>query len=186
MRTALLLIDLQLDFLNAKGRLPVGEANAGRVIAVANRLAALFAQRRWPIFVIFNQFKPADVIGNFCRRYAALEGSEGGKIDPRLLVHDVRYFSKAKSSAFSNAGFSSELALTAVGRVVICGVYAEGCVRATAFDAKRANLDTVVLSDGVASNRSSKYKWALAQMQKRDIEIMTAEDYLATAANKEN
>jgi nicotinamidase-related amidase len=173
-------MDLQIDFLSDNGRMPVGAANAERVISIANRLVELFEERGWPIIVIFNQFKQSDFIGNFFRRYAAVEGADGGRIDPRLLVHDARYFSKAKSSAFSNSDFSEHLKMTGTGRVVICGVYAEGCVRATAFDAQRANLDTIVLSDGVSSNRNSRYKWAISHMRKRGVQIMSSEDYLKT------
>jgi nicotinamidase-related amidase len=180
---ALLLIDLQIDFLSDNGRLPVGAANAERVISVANRMVALFEERGWPIIVIYNQFKKSDVMGNFFRRYAAVEGSEGGKIDPRVLVHDARYFSKAKSSAFTNPNFSEYLKMNGVDHVVICGVYAEGCVRATAFDALKSNLDTVVLSDGVSSNRKSKYKWALSHLRKRGIRTMSFEEYLETHSN---
>jgi len=72
MITALLLIDLQIDFLADNGRMPVGGANAERVISVANRLVELFEERRWPIIVIFNQFKQSDFLGNFFRRYAAI------------------------------------------------------------------------------------------------------------------
>ena len=180
MITALLLIDLQIDFLADNGRMPVGGANAERVISVANRLVELFEERRWPIIVIFNQFKQSDFLGNFFRRYAAIEGSEGGKIDSRILVQEAHYFSKAKSSAFSNPDFSEYLKMAGIGHVVICGVYAEGCVRATAFDAQKANLDTLVLSDGVSSNRNSKCKWAISHMQKRGVQIMSFEDYLKT------
>ena len=182
MMTALLLIDLQIDFLADSGRLPVGAVNAAGVIAVANRMAALFAERRWPIIVILNQFKKSDVIGNFFRKYAALEGTEGGGIDPRVVVSDARCFSKAKSSAFTNPDFAAYLKSAAIGRVVICGVYADGCVRATAFDALRADLDTVVLADGVASKSNSRGKWALSQMQKRGVSIMTFTEYLAVHA----
>jgi nicotinamidase-related amidase len=175
---ALLLMDLQLDFLADDGRLPVGAANAERVIAVANRMVALFEERRWPIIVIFNQFKKADLMGNFFRRNAAIEGSEGGKIDPRVLVHEARWFSKAKSSAFTNPDLADYLKTAGIDRVVICGVYAEGCVRATAFAAQRADLATVVLADGVASDRHAKYKWALSHMRKRGIQVMWLEDYL--------
>jgi len=180
---ALLLIDLQVDFLSDKGRLPVGAANAARVIDVANSMVALFEERQWPIIVIINQFKISDVIGNICRRFAAVEGSDGGKIDPRVLVHDVRHFSKAKSSAFTNPDFSEYLKNLGIRHVVICGVYAEGCVRATAVDAKRANLETVVLSDGVSSNRKSMYKWALSHMLNRGVQIMSFEDYLERHSN---
>jgi nicotinamidase-related amidase len=183
MMSALILMDLQIDFLADTGRLPVGAANAERVISIANSMVDLFEERRWPIIVIFNQFKKSDVMGNFFRRYAAVEGSEGGNIDPRVLIHDARYFSKAKSSAFTNPDICEYLKSTGIEQVVICGVYAEGCVRATAFDAQKAGLDTVVLSDGVSSKRKATYKWALSHMGKRGIRIMSFEEYLKTHSN---
>lgn len=176
---ALLLIDLQIDFLADDGRLPVGAANAERVIANANRMVALFAEQRLPICVIANQFKRSDALGNFFRRYAAMEGTEGGYIDPRVVVHDARSFSKAKTSAFTNPDLGAYLKAALIDRVVICGVYTEGCVRATAFDALRAGLETVVISNGVASRRTATYKWALTHMQKRGVRVVPMEEYLA-------
>jgi nicotinamidase-related amidase len=74
--------------------------------------------------------------------------------------------------------------MTGISRVVICGVYAEGCVRATAFDALKADLDTVVLSDGVASRRKATCKWALSNMEKRGIRVMSFENYLEAYSGK--
>jgi len=175
---ALLLMDLQIDFLANGGRLPVGAANAERVIAVANRMAALFAERQCPIIMIANQFKRSDTLGNFFRRYAAMEGTEGGYIDPRVLAHDACSFSKAKSSAFTNPDLADHLKAALIDRLVICGVYTEGCVRATAFDALRAGLETVVISDGVASKRTATYKWALTHMRKRGVRVVSMDEYL--------
>jgi nicotinamidase-related amidase len=176
---ALLLVDLQIDFLANEGRLPVGEANAERIIDVANRMAALFAEQQCPVVLIANQFKRSDTLGNFFRGYAAMEGSEGGCIDPRVLVRDARSFSKAKSSAFTNPDLADHLKAALIDRLVICGVYAEGCVRATAFDALRAGLETVVISDGVASKRTATYKWALTHMRKRGVRVVSMDEYLA-------
>jgi len=178
MRTALLLIDLQIDFLSDNGRMPVGAVNADRVIMTANQMIKLYEEQRWPIIVIYNQFKKTDVIANFFRNRAAIEDSEGGNIDPRILIHDGLFFSKNKSSAFTNPDLSEYLKKQDIGHVVICGVYAEGCVRATALDAQRASLRTTLISDGVASNRKSKFRWALSHMQKRGIQILSHEDYL--------
>jgi nicotinamidase-related amidase len=175
----LLLVDLQIDFLADDGRLPVGKANAERIINVANRMAALFAEQQCPIIVIANQFKRSDTLGNFFRRHAAMEGTEGACVDPRVQVRDACSFSKAKSSAFTNPDLADHLKATLIDRLVICGVYAEGCVRATAFDALRAGLETVVISDGVASKRTATYKWALTHMRKRGVWVMSMDEYLA-------
>ncbi len=185
MTTALLLIDLQIDFLSDTGRMPVGTANADRVIMAANRMIELFEERRWPIIFIYNQFRKADVIANFFRNHAAIEGSVGGNMDPRVISHDgFFFFAKSKNSAFSNPELTEHLKKTGIGLVVICGVYAEGCVRATALDAQRANLSTTLISDGVASNREFKFKWALSQMRKKGIRIVSLDDYLESDSNK--
>jgi len=181
MVTALLLIDFQIDFLSDNGRMPVGEENANRIISTANRLIDIHKERHWPIIVIYNQFKKSDVIGNFFRKHAAVEESAGGRLDPRLYVDDAPLFPKSSSSAFTNPNLSGYLRENSIGHVVICGVYAEGCVRATALDAQRANLRTTLISDGVASNRKFKYKWALSHMQKRRIQVVSLHDYLESS-----
>jgi len=58
-----------------------------------------------------------------------------------------------------------------IDHIVICGVYAEGCVRATALDARRAGLCATLISDGVASDRAFKFNWALSKMQKEKFEF---------------
>jgi len=175
---ALLLIDLQVDFLSTSGQLPVGETAANKVILVSNTMAKIYEDRGWPIIIIFNQFKKSDYIGNFFRKHAALEGSEGGRIDPRVIVSYARHFSKSKSSAFSNPDFAEYLIENGIKHVALCGVYAEGCVRATALDALRMSLDTVVLSDGVASNRSCKYHWAISSLRKSGVRIMSSAEFI--------
>lgn len=178
MRTALLLIDLQIDFLADTGRMPVGSANAERVITTANRLIRRHEERHWPIVVICNQFRKTDVIANFFRNYAAIEGSAGGTMDPRIHAHDGLFLTKAKSSAFTNPDLTKYLRKAGVDHVVICGVYAEGCVRATALDARAAGLRITLIADGVASNRNAKLRWALSHMRKRGVRILSCEEYL--------
>ncbi len=152
---ALLLIDLQIDFLAANGLLPVGATKAERVIVVANRMVELFEERHWPIIVIFNQF------------------------------HDAPHFPKTKSSAFTNPAFTDYLQKGGIDNVIICGVYTEGCVRATAFGALGASLGTTVLSDGVASKRSATHKWALSNMQKRGVRVISSREYLDSCAERQ-
>ncbi len=184
METALFLIDLQNDFLSDTGRMPVGAANAEKVIAAANRLIDFNRKRHWLIIDVLSQFKKSDIIGNFLRKNAAIEGSEGCEMDPRIISHDASCFPKSKSSAFSNPYLVAYLQHREIQRITLCGVYAEGCVRATALDARRAGLDVTLISDGVASDRTSKYGWAISHLQKRGIHIMTMEEYLRSHATQ--
>lgn len=178
MSPALLLIDLQKDFLAETGRMPVGSAQAKKVIATANQLIRFFNKRRWPIMDICNNFKQNDFIGNFFRKHAAMEGSEGAEMDPRIIDHGATCFPKSRSSAFSNPYLVEYLKQKGIEQIVICGVYAEGCVRSTALDARRAGLGVTLISDGVASNRAFTYRWALRRMQRKGVRIQSLGEYL--------
>lgn len=184
METALLLIDLQQDFLSETGCMPVGTANAERVILTTNQLIRFQEKRGWLIIDVISQFKKSDIIGNFFRKQAAIEGSEGGKTDPRIVDHGASQFPKSKSSAFSNPYLKAYLQHKEIDTIVICGVYAEGCVRATALDALRAGLDVTLVSDGVASNRASKYRWALSHMKRRGIRVLSLNEFLRSHATR--
>lgn len=181
MFTALLLIDLQTDFLSEGGRLPVGSADAQRVISAANRLIALHERRRWPLLLSCSQYKKYTIIGNYLRRYAAMEGSGGGVVDPRIQASNPVIFPKPDVSAFSNPYLVEYLKEKLVDRVVICGVHAEGSVRATALDARRARLDVILISDGVASARVSKLPETLSRMRERGVRILSLQEYLTSA-----
>ena len=101
--TALLLIDLQRDFLETNGRLPVGGANADRVITTPLRLLNHALNLGWKLVFIKNEFAKNDWLGNFLRKNSAIAGSPGAEIDPRIPVPArAHIFSKAKSDAFSN------------------------------------------------------------------------------------
>lgn len=178
METALLLIDFQIDFLADSGRMPVGSENAEQVIATANRLIRLFEKRGWLIINVLSKFKKMDMIGNFFRNHAAIEGSDGCKTDPRLAPHNPTFLPKPKSSAFSNPYLVEYLKQKEIDHIVICGVYAEGCVRATALDARRAGLGVTLISDGVASDKIAKYNQALSQMQKKGVQVLSLEEYI--------
>jgi nicotinamidase-related amidase len=177
MHEALLLVDFQYDFLASSGRMPVGEENARRVIDIANSMAALFEKRGCPIVFIHNQFKASDVIRNFFRRHAAIEGSAGSRPDSRVQVRGARFVEKSRRSAFSNPDLAAYLKMAGIDHVILCGVYAEGCVLATALDAQKSGLQVTVLSDGIASDREFKYNWALSRLRRQRIRLLTHDAY---------
>jgi nicotinamidase-related amidase len=179
MLPVLMLIDLQVDFLSDRGRMPVGSDSAERVVFTANRLIRLHERRRWPIVLICSHYKRYTLVDNFLRKFAAMEESEGARPDPRIdFAHHPVTFPKSRSSAFANPYLVEYLKQKLVDRVVICGVHAEDSVRATAEDAHKAHLDVTLIADGVASSTAAKYIWALSLMEQRGIRILSLEEYL--------
>ena len=155
-RRALVLLDFQRDFLADDGRMPVARHHVAPVLA-ATRCAVDEARLRGDLIVtVGNEFRRGDVIGNLLRRRAAVWGSAGTAWDDRIDVEDALYVPKSAGSAFSNPALGTALDGRGIKHLVIAGVFARGCVRATAEAALRRGLTVEILGDAVAcsSDRS--------------------------------
>ena len=175
-RTAVLLMDLQIDFLNTiTGRMPVGDDGANRVLAAA-RAALLGEAYPGSIVVgVVNAFQPNQFIGNFVRRNAALIGSPGAALDPRLPVTpELPIFPKSAASAFSNPELHKFLQSEGVSTVVLIGVFAEGCVRATALAAKLLGYTVVAPLNAIATNSPWKLAFAVRSMRRHGVLLPNA------------
>ncbi|MBF0480725.1 MAG: isochorismatase family protein [Desulfovibrionaceae bacterium] len=172
--SAVLLVDLQRDFLDCKGgRLPVDRLGAEAAIRAANEvLSRRVLAGALPVFVV-NEFSPGARVANFFRNNAAVAGGAGAMIDPRIeRVWTARCFSKAAPSAFSNPGLEAYLRAEGVKKLHVLGVFAEGCVRATAIDAVRLGFAVVVHARAVASNARWKKRFALWAMRRAGAAIV--------------
>ena len=177
-RNAVLLMDLQRDFLGEEGaRMPVQPSGAAAVIRTTNAiLRQAMLGGALPVLVV-NRFLPTDRIGNFFRKGAAIDGTPGAEIDPRIAAHeDVKTFAKARPSAFTNPELDEFLAARGITDLYVIGVFAEGCVRSTALDAKRRGYAVHVLADAVASDAAWKKRLALWVMARAGVEVIGGEE----------
>lgn len=164
--TALLLLDLQRDFLEADGRLTVGKENAEPVIQSANRLLSHAQSAGWKLVFVKNEFRKRDWIGNFFRNHAAIEGAAGAQIDPRVAVPATApIFVKSRPDAFTNPGLEKMLRDASIRRLIVLGVMTEACVCATVKGAIRRGFEVTVVSDGVASMEAASKQSGLKKMQ---------------------
>lgn len=172
--TAVLLMDLQRDFLAGEGaRLPVDREGAASVLRTANAILARRAlESAIPLFVV-NQFPASARLGNFFRKGAAIAGTPGAALDPRLCATgSVKVISKSSPSAFSNPELQSYLQAHGVKELYVIGVFAEGCVRATVLDARRLGYQVNVIADAVASNAPWKKRFALWAMSRSGAHLL--------------
>ncbi len=166
--TAVLMMDLQRDFLEHEGgRMPVEPQGATAVIDVANRvLAKRLLPEAFPILVQ-NEFPRSDRVGNFFRHDAAIAGSPGMAFDPRLQISRFpEVVKKRRPSAFTNPTLESMLQEHGVRNLYVLGVFAEACVRATARDAIARGYAVHVIEDAVASNSELKRRFGLWAMRR--------------------
>jgi nicotinamidase-related amidase len=172
-KTAVLLLDLQVDFLDSEhGKMPVTAMSASRVIETANEvLAGRMLAGALPIFVV-NRF-PADAfLGNLMRRGAAVAGSRGAEIDPRInTLPGVKVFAKQRANAFSNPDLEPYLRSEGIEKIWIVGVMTEACVRASALAARRLGFEVAVAESGIATNAAWKAVLGRWLLQRGGVEV---------------
>ena len=168
--SALLLMDLQTDFLAPDGRMPVDQADVVRIVATANAVLAGRVLSDALAIMVLNQFPKSHRIGNFFRHGAAVAGSSGAQLDPRIQDRmGTVVIAKASPSAFSNPQLDQLLRAHQVQQLAVFGVFAEGCVRATAIDALRHGYKVTVPADAIGSNANFKRRLAVWAMRRAGV-----------------
>jgi maleamate amidohydrolase len=169
--TALLVLDIQKDFIGNEARMSVEKHQIEPMLEKVNTIIDQFNSHGIPVVYIGNEFEPHQWIANFFRKNSAIKGSEGAELDERLLIVNDLYFSKNKANALSNDELVSYLNANSVKHIVIVGLFAEGCVTATALNSKIKNFTVTVVSDAVASLNDKRRGKALNALSSKGVNI---------------
>jgi ureidoacrylate peracid hydrolase len=179
MKTALVIVDLQNDFLAADGAYARGGcANPAALALPARVLPAARAVKAAGGLVVASQFTlwpGADgrpmisphllALRPFLRAGDFAPGSRGQACVPELQpVVDVAV-QKVAYSAFFNTQLDWLLRKCGIGRVAVCGIVTNGGVASTVRDAHMRDYETWVLSDGCAAFTAEAHDNALADMR---------------------
>lgn len=148
--TALLVVDMQRDLLEADGRLPVDQGMVTNLLAATNRAIRAAEAHGVPVVYIVNAF-PAWDPGNLFRRLACIDGRPGADLDPRIARVEGETFTKRRGDAFHNRALEGWLADAGIARLVVAGVQTDACVSATVRGAISRGFAVTVLRDAVAS-----------------------------------
>lgn len=172
--SAVLMMDLQTDFLDEHGRMSVDRKGAEAVIAVANAILSGKVLGDALLIAIVSQFSTGDRVGNFFRHNAAIAGSKGAKLDRRIaLPESVTVFAKERSSAFTNPELGLVLRAKQITRLYVLGVFAEGCVRATVVDAVRLGYEVIAIENAIASSGEWRKRFGLWGMKHAGASIIS-------------
>jgi nicotinamidase-related amidase len=171
MKKALVLIDLQYDFLNASGRMPAAQDQIEPMLAHIHCAAAAANASGDPVIGVANRFARFDP-GNLFRRFAAVAGSPGSAWDERAPESNAGTFTKAAGSAFSNPDFENALQSRGIGEIVLTGVYTSGCVAATARDGLRRGFKVSLLALGTADNSEKARQSAIRRLERAGVRIV--------------
>ncbi len=174
--TALLAMDLQRDFLQSNGRLPIEQAQTGCLIATMNAALSRAARSGMTIIYLANAFSRVDPL-NLTRNFAALRGSPGAELDPRIVVvPQALHVQKKTPNAFGNPLLRRLLAERGVNRLVVGGVYADGCVLATCRAAMALGFDINLLGDGIGARSERARAGAVRKLVGRGAKLVGVED----------
>ena len=177
---ALLVIDCQRDYLQANGRMPVAQDQAGPMITTVNNLIAAMQKQAVPVIYTQNDFPPWDFFGNLSRNYAASRYTPGQTFDTRLDDTAGIYLMKHRPDAFSNDEMQSHLGIIDVSNLVLSGVFAEKSVLDTAKAALKMGYKVTVISDAVAGASDAGRDKALNEMKVAGAGIKTSSEFIGS------
>lgn len=178
-RMALLICDLQNDFIHPDGAYARGgQANAD-IAALPERIKPLAdAMRASGAAIVGTRFTLVPGRGGepmisehlkamrpFLRRGDFLPGAWGSQTVDALQPVDAEV-EKVAFSAFYMSRLEWVLRKMGVDQLVVCGIVTSGGVASTVRDAHVRDFNTVVLSDGCADFSGAEHETAIAAMRK--------------------
>jgi ureidoacrylate peracid hydrolase len=195
-RTALLLVDLQVDFGAADGAMARRGADlAAAHAAVANAMLLADAARAAGVMPVFVRLitrpgdeskrareakaRRGDITPDFC-----VEGTPGAdfigpKPEPGELV-----ISKSRFSAFSGTQLAAELAARGVDTLVLAGLTTECCIQSTVWHAFEKNLHVFIAADACAAYEEALHRHALTALEIGGAVSGRSRDFIAAWKSK--
>ncbi len=151
--TALLVVDVQHDFLDRPGLVP----SAAAVVAGCAELLAAFRAAGQPVAHVRTLVRPdgADAMPHTRRlgAPACVEGSPGAGPPEELAERDGELVARKQHyRGFADPALDGWLRDRGTTRVVVAGLYTHACVRETALDAYERGYEVVVAADAVGSD----------------------------------
>lgn len=173
-KTALLIVDLQNDFLHPDGAYARGGQGAPAIAALPARVKPLAdALRNKGGWIVSTQFTlvPAKAgeplisphlkqLRPFLRRGDFAPGSWGHALVDELQPADLAV-EKIAYSAFYMTRLEWVLRKTGIEKLYVCGIVTNGGVASTVRDCHVRDFETVVLEDGCAAFTDATHKTAI-------------------------
>lgn len=178
-KTALVVIDLQNDFLDANGAyarggdtnppallLPTRVADVARALKAAGGLVVASQFTLWPDAAGEPMVSPhLKALRPYLKKGDFAPGSWGqANVDALTGLVDVTV-SKVAYSAFFNTQLDWVLRRAGIDTVAVCGIVTNGGVASTVRDAHMRDYRTLVLADGCAAFGEERHQTSLADMR---------------------
>jgi ureidoacrylate peracid hydrolase len=190
-RTALLLVDCQVDFGASEGEMARRGADIGPAQAALERARALLeAARAAHVRVVFVRLvsKPAEETPRAREARArhhddkppvCLEGTPGAEFTGVHPALGEAVVTKPLFSAFFNTGLDQVLHAGGLDTLVLAGLTTECCVASTAWDAFERDFHIFIAEDACAAYEPDLHAGALEALKLSGAFLAPAADYAA-------
>jgi len=170
--TALLVIDIQGGTTGSTSALTALKEQSEELIHHVNAIAQdMFAQDHMVVYVRTEVVNPLlNVLNNTMAR-----GTEGAELDPRLVIQPSEVVVKRKGDSFMGTGLDRILEEHQVGKLVLVGLDAAGCVRSTALAALNRGYQISLIEDAVIASKEEEKKEALEELSALGVEIISVD-----------
>lgn len=150
MNAALLLVDVQQDFLQTVGLSP----EARTLEKSLSELLAHARKKAWRVFHVRTLVAAdgSNAMPHWRGLMRCVAGTAGAEPPAALkALPGEPVFEKRFYSPFDDPGLAAGLHAAGVGTVIVAGLYTHACVRSAAVDAYARGFDVIVPIDAVAS-----------------------------------
>jgi nicotinamidase/pyrazinamidase len=184
-KTAMIVVDVQRDFC-AGGALAAWDTPS----LLAPLQGCIDTARRSGATIIFTQdWHPANH-SSFQTNGGkwpvhCVENTPGAELMPPLraaagdiVIHKGTAVGGEGYSGFDSSGLEARLRELKIGRVSVAGIATEYCVRATALDANRAGLETILLTDLIRPVEETAAPKVLTELGRAGIQLMPSPRWL--------
>ena len=177
--TALLVIDMQEDFIRSEGKMALDAERRDAAISTINEATAKAHEAGIPIIEVSHVFTDPLVktVVKLINKGRGNEGSEGLQRDRDLTFNANHHIWKHEGDSFSVPMLARFLDDHQIGHLLLTGQEATACVNATAKGALARSYDVTLLDDGILARKPEKWTALADKLVAQGATKMTNADY---------
>lgn len=182
-RTALLIIDMQNDFIHG-GALLKDQARV--VVPKIREVLEVFRKRSLPIFHIMRLHRKdgsdVEIFRHdlFKNQPFAVEGTHGAAVIDELFPIQGEYtITKIRMSAFIGTELDLLLRSLRITDLIVTGIQTPNCIRTTVFDAIAYNYQVMLVEDAVAAQTDEIHSANVRDMANIGVRIVKTRDVVS-------
>jgi nicotinamidase-related amidase len=183
-RAALLIIDMQNDFVLDDAQLKVAQARA--VIPKILEILGHFRAGNRPVFHVLRLHRrdgsDVEIIRQdlFKEHPFAVEGTPGAQVVEELVPSPGEYvIHKTRMSAFIGTELDLVLRNLGITDLVVTGIQTPNCIRTSVFDAIAYNYHVTLIEDAVGAKNDTIHHANVQDMANIGVRIMKTREFIS-------